>query len=574
MAYESFIGVRYLMAKKRSDVLSVITLISVAGIAIGVTAMIVVLSVMGGFEDDLKGKILGTRTHIVVSGKDDLRIPPGDDLARLAESAQGVEGASPFIEAEVMISSPTNLSGVVLKGIDPQHVGKVSDLERNLVDGDLKYLARPERIRPGRRGLSDPEELDRILDELEAEFDVNGAGAGAGQQGRRVPGVEGKVYQTQDGHTVVDQGASESFRERFLNSPSQLAGVDPAPGQGGAASRQGGAAADPWGDDAPEGFMPALPGQEPAAGLGGAVGDPYGDDAPDGFMPALPGQGGKKAAPAPVPVLRREVPGIIIGRELKKSLQVDIGSEVNVVSPRGDIGPSGPIPRSRPFKVVGIFYSGMYEYDTKYAYIDLASAREFLNYKEGELTGVEIKTEDVDEVTAVRDRVRLALSGASQRDALRVRDWKEMNSSLFVALEMEKIAMFLVLVFIILVASFSIASNLIMIVIEKAREVAILKSMGASNGGVMRIFVVQGALIGAIGTTIGLILGVLCCLIIEFWGIELDADVYYISHLPVAMDMTEIALIAVSSLVLSTGMTLFPAIQAVLLMPVEGLRYD
>jgi lipoprotein-releasing system permease protein len=561
MAYESFIGVRYLMAKKRSDVLSIITLISVAGIAIGVTAMIVVLSVMGGFEGDLKGKILGTRTHIVVSGADDRRIPDSLDLADAIEAVPGVVGASPFLEAEVMISSPTNLSGVVLRGISPDRVGRVSDLDRNLVDGDLKYLARPERVRPGRRGLSDPEELDRILDELEAEHDIPNPDAAT--QGRHLPGVEGRVFDRPDGAPVIDQGASEDFRRRFLQSPAKLATPDP---DGPAANPN---APDPYGDDAPDGFMPALPGQATASA------DPYGDDAPAGFMPPLPGgERPQEDAPAPLPVARREVPGIVIGRELKKSLQVDIGSEVNVVAPRGDIGPSGPIPRSRPFKVVGVFYSGMYEYDTKYVYIDLDSAREFMNYAPGELTGVEIKTDDVERVTEIRDGVRARLDQLPQRDSVQVRDWKEMNRSLFVALEMEKVAMFLVLVFIILVASFSIASNLIMIVIEKAREVAILKSMGASNGGVMRIFVVQGALIGALGTTIGLILGVLCCLIIEFWGIELDADVYYISHLPVAMNLTEIALIAVSSLALSTGMTLFPAVQAVLLQPVEGLRYD
>jgi lipoprotein-releasing system permease protein len=293
-------------------------------------------------------------------------------------------------------------------------------------------------------------------------------------------------------------------------------------------------------------------------------------------MPPLPGQERPKAEPSrPAQVDEgRQLPGIIIGRELKKSLQVDIGSEVNVVSPQGDIGPSGPIPRSRPFKVVGVFYSGMYEYDTKYAYVELGSARTFLGMGDGEVTGIEVKTEDVDAVVEIRERAQAKLAQVPGGEAVRLRDWQDMNSSLFVALKMEKIAMFMVLVFIVIVASFSIASTLIMIVIAKAREVAILKSMGASNQGVMGIFLVQGSLIGALGTTVGLILGILGCLIIEFWGIELNSDVYYISHLPVAMDLGEISLIALASMALSTGMTIFPAVQAVLLQPVEGLRYE
>ena len=203
MAYEPYIGLRFLLARG-VDTVSVVTLICVTGVAVGVMAMIVVLSVMGGFEGDLKTKILGTKTHIVVHGEHWDRIPDAAPIVSHLRAVDGVVGAAPFIETEVMVSSSTNLSGVVIKGIDPAAVGSVSDLERNLVDGDLAYLDSPSRVRAGLRGLSDPEELDRILDELEFERNLPPL-PGDDRQGRHQPGVEGKVYRARDGQIAIRQ---------------------------------------------------------------------------------------------------------------------------------------------------------------------------------------------------------------------------------------------------------------------------------------------------------------------------------------------------------------------------------
>ena len=566
MAYEPYIGIRYLLSRG-VDTVSVVTLICVGGVAVGVMAMIIVLSVMGGFEGDLKDKILGTKTHIVVHGEHWQRLPSSKKLVERLRTVDGVVGAAPYIETEVMISSPTNLAGVVIKGIDPATVGTVSDLERNLVDGDLAYLDRPARVRLGLRGLSDPEELDRILDELEFERNLEPVD-GDNRKGRYEPGVDGKVFKARDGQIVVDQGAREEFRKKFLVSAGQDGDAKPDPKQPKGHLKGKPSVPPGYEDDPPGGVMPPLPGV--------AAGEPdYGDNPPEGYMPPLPGMEPKKPSNGMSPTLsKRVVPGIIIGRELKKSLQVDIGSEVNIVAPKGDVGPSGPIPRSRPFKVVGVFHSGMYEYDTKYVYMSLNASRDFLNIKEGAVTGVEVKTEDVEQVKKFRNLARMSIDDAGLGQGVVVEDWQDLNKSLFLALELEKWVMFIILLGIVIVAGFSILCNLVMMVMEKAREVAILKSLGATGGGVLRIFVIQGSLIGTFGTSVGTLLGVLGCLFIEFFGIGLDPDVYYISHLPVVMDPVLISIIAVSSVVVSTLATLYPAALAFRLMPVEGLRLE
>jgi lipoprotein-releasing system permease protein len=475
-------------------------------------------------------------------------------------------GVAPFIETEVMISSPTNLAGVIIKGIDPVAVGSVSDLDRNMVDGDLAYLDSPSRVRAGLRGLSDPEELDRILDELEFERNLSPV-PGDKREGRYQPGVKGKVYKARDGQIVIDQGAREEFRRKFIMSPG-VARPDGDGAKGGGGEEVPKSPEDHYGADPPEGFMPPLPGAP-------SVEVDYGDDPPEGYMPPLPGaRSGSPSSPALGLAKRKSIPGIIIGRELKKSLQVDIGSEVNIVAPKGDVGPSGAIPRSRPFKIVGVFYSGMYEYDTKYVYMSLPTARDFLNIKAGEVTGVEVKTSDVDQVKLYRNRARASLDAAGMGEGLVVEDWQDLNKSLFLALELEKWVMFIILLGIVVVAGFSILCNLVMMVMEKTREVAILKSLGASGGGVLRIFVIQGSIIGTVGTTVGTVAGVLGCLFIEHFGIGLDPDVYYISHLPVEMDPVLILIIAVASVVVSSVATLYPAALAFRLTPVEGLRLE
>ncbi|HEY7724634.1 MAG TPA: ABC transporter permease, partial [Anaeromyxobacteraceae bacterium] len=276
---------------------------------------------------------------------------------------------------------------------------------------------------------------------------------------------------------------------------------------------------------------------------------------------------GREASAAPRP--GETLPGIAVGREMARALRVFVGDVVQLVSPFGDLGPAGPQPRSRPFRVAAVFYCGFFEYDMKFAYLRLADAQRFFGAG-ASVTGLELRVRDVDAARPVMRGVLARLEGFPYR----VRDWGELNRNLFSALMMEKVVMAVILGFIVLVASFIIVATLVMQVLDKRREIAVLKSMGAGLPSVMKIFVAEGLAIGAVGTAFGLILGLGTCLFIDRVGIPLDPEVYYISNLPVRMDPLEFSLVALLAVALSYLATLYPASKAARLEPVEGLRAE
>jgi lipoprotein-releasing system permease protein len=281
----------------------------------------------------------------------------------------------------------------------------------------------------------------------------------------------------------------------------------------------------------------------------------------------LPAHGGDEVrTPAPA---GRPLPGIVLGRELARQLRVFVGDQVNVVSPLGDLGPAGPQPKSRVFRVAAIFYSGMFEYDSKFAYIELGEGQRFFGTGEA-ITAFEVKVHDPDAARQVMQRVVFDLGGWP----FRARDWGELNRSLFSALQMEKVVMAVILGFIVLVATFTILATLVMLVLEKRKEIGVLKSMGAGVPSVMKIFVAEGLIIGAVGTAFGLILGYGTCLLVDKVGIPLDPEVYYISNLPVVIDPSQFVLVALAALALSYLATLYPATKAARLHPVDGLRSE
>jgi lipoprotein-releasing system permease protein len=496
MGYPTQIAARYLRSKKRNAFISVITFISVAGVALGVATLCVVLSVMSGFESDLKRKILGNNSHLLVLkfGTDFYEYPL---VTKKAREQELVAGATPFVLSEVMISTQLNTSGVLIKGIDPDTVGEVSDLPNNLLSGEIGFLKQPEKIPLGRSMWSHVYKPGQ---------EPSGP--------RNIPGVATPTaIHTPPGSAPMPEALATALGTKAATKTGQ--GTPPG---------------------VPKGFI-----------------DPFDDDADE-------------------PLKDEPVrPGIFLGKELSSSLHASIGDIVHVISPLGDgtVGPTGPIPKTRTFRVAGIFYSGFYEYDAKFVFVAMSELQDFMGLR-GLATGVELKLKNIDKAEEVSKGVLSALGGFP----FRTKDWREMNRNLFQALQLEKVVMFVILIFIVLVASFNIISTLYMFVTEKEKEIAILKSMGATDGDVRSIFMRIGLIIGIVGTTIGEIIGLGLCLFVEKHGIHLDPDVYYIDRLPIQMSGIEFLVVAVAAVTISFLATIPPAQLAVKLKPVDGLRFD
>ncbi len=263
------------------------------------------------------------------------------------------------------------------------------------------------------------------------------------------------------------------------------------------------------------------------------------------------------------------MPGIVLGSELSKRLAAFLGDTVTLISPEGRLTPVGRVPNTKRYRVVGIFESGMYEYDSSMAYILLKEAQDFLDMGD-RITGIEVRIKDPHRSDVVAKRIH-SLVGYP----FIVKDWKEMNKSLFSALKLEKMTMFVILTMIVLVGALNIISTLILMVTEKRRDIAILRAMGASAKNIMRIFVIQGLLVGIIGTIMGLMSGLgICYLLKRYKFISLPADVYYISKLPVRVQLWDIIIVCVAAVIISFIATIYPARHASKLNPVDILRYE
>ncbi|HPA14484.1 MAG TPA: lipoprotein-releasing ABC transporter permease subunit [Desulfobacterales bacterium] len=263
-----------------------------------------------------------------------------------------------------------------------------------------------------------------------------------------------------------------------------------------------------------------------------------------------------------------ETPGVILGKELAGNLGVTEGDTVYLISVRGMISPIGHMPSMKPFQVTGFFESGMYEYDGSLAYIHLSDAQKILRMDDS-ISGIELRVKDIYHAKKIADRIIEGLGFPFW-----ARDWMQMNQNLFSALKLEKTVMFIILTLIILVAAFNIASTLIMMVMEKTKDIAILKAMGATDKSIKRIFVIKGMAIGSIGTILGVCLGfILCALLKHYKFIELPGDVYYITTLPVKLEAIDVFFIASAAMAICFLATLYPARQASKLDPVEAIRY-
>jgi lipoprotein-releasing system permease protein len=261
--------------------------------------------------------------------------------------------------------------------------------------------------------------------------------------------------------------------------------------------------------------------------------------------------------------------GVILGKELAGNLAVGIGDVVEVLVPGGSITPLGSFPKTARFRVAGISESGMYEYDATFAYVAFEEAGRLLGM-EGRATGIEVKVDNIYQAADVAKRIRTDLGYPFW-----AKDWMQSNRNLFSALKLEKAVMFIILVLIVMVAAFNIISTLIMVVMEKTKDIAILMSMGATRRNIRRIFALEGLIIGVAGTALGTFLGALLCwLLKEYEFIRLPGDVYYITTLPVHMELKTVLLVIVSSVLICFLATLYPAAQASRVDPAEAIRYE
>jgi lipoprotein-releasing system permease protein len=505
------------------------TTVSMAGVFVGSMALVVVLSVMSGFETDLRDKILGSSAHIRVTRDEGMMIDWRDVMARVRQ-VPGVTAVTPYATTEVVLSANSNYATVVIKGIDPETVGDVTELVKDIEGDDVADQAAMQRLYP----LRD--------DDLRHEVDAPAGGPPPG------PVIDPAPDDMLEGGDPLDYSGD--------NDPLDLGGDDDEPDAT---------------DRAPADFVGGDADDDPLdlSGDGDAFEDD--DDLDLGGDPMIDRE-------RPVLELDRDhgrldlLDGVLVGKELVKQLHLYEGQEVRLVSPLADpANPDAtgtPIPFHRDYRIAGTFYTGMYEYDLKFVYVPLESLQEFLQLGD-EVDGIEVRTNDPDGTGSIRDEIARRLG-----PGYAVQDWKELNRNLFSALKLEKIAMFLVLAIIILVASFSIVGNLIMVVVEKQKEIATLKTLGASDLGVMRVFVMQGFFIGLVGTMVGIAEGLVICLLCMIFGFPINPDVYYIKTLPIHVDPVSVAAIGAAGLVISAVATLYPAQIAARLRPAIGLRHD
>ncbi len=404
MKFELLVAVRYLKAKRKQAVISLITLISVVGVAAGVAALIIALAINAGFTEDLQEKLLGAQAHIRLIPRDHVGIRNYIDLSTRTAAISGVVAAAPSLYRPVLISSATADLGVQMKGILAEMESRMSALSKNVVQGNL------------------------------ADF------------------KEGTI---------------------------------------------------------------------------------------------------------------------LIGQDLANAIGVSLGGTVTLLSSESSLSPIGSIPNTRGFKVVGIFSSGLYDLDSSFVFVQLKDAQRLLRM--GDVAGtIEVKVADIYQAKEIGEHITAAVGGNLVSE-----DWMSLNQSIFEALRLEKVVMFITIGLIVIVAALNIVATLIMMVLEKTRDIAILMSMGATKENIRRVFILQGLIIGVVGTACGIVLGhVVSYLADKYHLIRLAPDVYTIAYVPFRPEPMDTVMVALAAIVISFLATLYPSAAASKLQPVESLRYE
>jgi lipoprotein-releasing system permease protein len=536
MGYPLTVALRYLASKKRNMV-SISTALAIGGVVLGVAALTIVMSVTGGFQEQFREKVLGVNAHVLVL-KYSIDFREYRDVMKKVEGVPHVTGVAPFVINPMMVThGDRTATGVLLKGVDPGLMPTVLDLPKHVVEGSLDGLRRagakpPERaIDTSRRDYETPHTSLSTPDRPGAS-DGSGRGGGGGSD-RSDAGTDSLLamiqHEVEEEMKLMDAGARpDAAGERAAAPPPP-----PAPTPMGKAA-----------DLTPAGgYKSQLP--------------------EDDFIPD---------AVDPDPCKSRDqvarMPGIVVGRTLSKQLDVKLGDCVQVTSPQIGLSFGGARPPiAKQFRVISVFEAGFDQYDSKLVYTDLYEAQDFYEYGDS-VTGIEMKLDDIDKSDAVAKTIAARLNNGLYNTMT----WQQLNHGLFTALLFQQIGMSFVLGLIILIAACTVIATLIMVVMEKKKEIALLKAIGATNGAVMRIFLYQGAMIGVAGTALGVSIGWVCCRFLIAYAFPLDPKVYFISKLPVSMHAGEFIIPALIALAICIDATILPALHAAEMRPSDGLR--
>ncbi|MCB9707340.1 MAG: ABC transporter permease [Myxococcales bacterium] len=509
MHYVWQLGYSYLRAKKRTT-LSVISAVAVTGVALGVAALLSVMSITSGFQEQFRNKVLGVNAHVLLL-KYGLDFEEYRAVIAKAERLKEVAGAAPFRIDDMMLAKGDRVAGVLVKGIDPERMQKVLDLPKQMIRGSLHGL-RQKGAKPAafarEIGPEDGEEVDfnEILREIEGNSPGTSQKEAIAERPKKVPLAQRGVTVPTPSHAEASLKKSDATLP--MNAQTENALLDDAEQEVDRSKTSG------------------------------------------------------------------PLPGIVVGNTLARSLGMTVGDEVTVYSPLTGLDisiwkPSGMTPRTQKFKVIGIFEAGFQEYDSRLVYIDLYAAQKFFDQGDT-VTGVEVRLHHLDKAPQIARKLERQMGHGPYHTM----DWRELNHNLFTALEIQKVALSLVIATIILVAAFNVVATLIMIVLERKRQIAILKAMGAKQRSILAMFSLQGAMIGLAGTFSGLVLGGGVCAYLSMYKFPLDPKVYLVDHLPVRTSWIEFALTVVIALTICATATLLPSWWASRLPPVEGLRYE
>jgi lipoprotein-releasing system permease protein len=550
MGYPITLALRYLASKKNS-MISISTALAIGGVVLGVAALTIVMSVTGGFQEQFREKVLGVNAHVLVL-KYSIDFREYRDVKKTVQDVPHVVGVAPFVINPMMVTHGDHTAtGVLLKGVDPELMPKVLDLPRHITSGSLAGLRRPDARPP--EAAFDP--LRRELDSTRGRGDIAGGDAGVDSLLQLMQREVDEEMQRADAAAQDGERAARAASKRKLDHRAEDTSIADRPGE--AASEES------------HGIPRAAPGAFAAYGVRGAV-------TPDGgYKSQLPDDDVIPDAVDPDPCRSSSevarMPGIVIGRTLARQLDVGLGDCVQVTSPQIGIsfGAGARSPIAKQFRVIAVFEAGFDQYDSKLVYADLYEAQAFYEYGDS-VTGIEMKLDDIDRADAVAKEIGRRLNNGIYNTMT----WAQLNHGLFTALLIQQIGMSFMLGLIILVAACTVIATLIMVVLEKKKEIALLKALGAKNDAILRIFIYQGGLVGLTGTAIGILTGWVSCRFLLAYTFPLDPKVYFISRLPVSMRPIEFIVPALVAIGICLVATIFPAIYAAQLRPADGLRAE